>query len=114
MIEIRGSYWMRVKFETREVGEPGQRRGITWHDFLRSPARRKMQLNYFNPVGATFRCALLVEVLARDSIRITYEHVGTVTGASQRSLRHGNVVTGEVQLRVLWCWKQNLVRVGDR
>ena len=35
MLQILGTYGVRMQLEAREVGEPGECRGIAWHDLLR-------------------------------------------------------------------------------
>ena len=114
MIEILGSHRMWMQLEASEIREPRERRRVARHDFLRSPTRGEAQLDHFDPRRAAVRRALLIEVLALDAVGVAHQHVRSPAGAAQRSFAHGDVVTDEVELRVLRLREQHLVRIRDR
>src|SRR5688572_22871617 len=101
MFEVFGAHWMRMQLETSEIREPRKRRRIARYKFLSGSARREVQLNHFDPRWPGGGRALLIEVLAFNSIRISNQHVGPTACASQCSLCHCNVIANEVELGVL-------------
>src|SRR5262249_52294326 len=96
MLEIPGPYRVRVQLEAAEVREPGQRRRIVRHALLRRASRRKVQLDHVNPGWAGPGRALLVEVLAVDTLRVANQHVGTAASPAERALCDSDVVTDEI------------------
>src|SRR6187549_1575888 len=100
MIEVVGAHRVGVQLKAREVGHPDEGRGISWDDLLGGPAGRKLQRDDLYPVGSRLRCPLLVEELPINSVRIPYEHVRPIAGSPQGAFRNGDVVPGDIELRV--------------
>ena len=53
-------------------------------------------------------------MLAFDPVRVAHQHVRPPTSTAQRSFAHGDVITNQVELRVLRLREQHFVRIGDR
>jgi hypothetical protein len=70
MIEIFGAHGMRMKLQAGEVCHPCQRSRAAGNNLFSGATRRKFQRNDFDPVGARFGRALLVEELAGDAVGI--------------------------------------------
>ena len=49
VIQILGADRMRVQLEAGQVREPGERRGVAWHHFLRASSRWKAQGHHLDP-----------------------------------------------------------------
>ena len=113
MIEIVGAHRMRMKLETGEVRHPHQRRRVARHDLLGRAPGRKLQRDDLDPWRPRLRCALLIEELAIDAVRIAHEHVWTAARAVQRSIGNRQVVAHEVELRMARLRKQHLARIRD-
>src|SRR4030095_4305615 len=88
------------QLQAREVGHPDEGRGISRNDLLGSAPRRKLQRDHLYPVGSRLRCTLLVEELPINTARIPYEHVRPIAGSAQGAFRNGDVVPGDIELRV--------------
>ncbi len=113
VIEIVGTYRMRVQFEAGEVRHPGQTCRITRHDFLRVATGRKAQRDDVNPGRPRGRRALLVEELAVDAVGIADEHVRPIAVRAKRSVGDSQVVADEIELGVAGLGKENLAGVRD-
>ena len=114
MVQIFGANGMRVQLEAGEIGEPGERGGVTRHDLVGGPARREPERDDLDPRGPGFGRALLVEGLRRDPIGVADQHVGTPARATQRAIGNGEVIAHEVEFRVLRLGEEYLARVRDR
>src|SRR6185436_9970764 len=114
MVEVFGTYRVRVQLEAGEVRHPGERRGIARHHLVGRAARGEAQLDHLDPLGAHLRRALLIEELAVDPVRVAHQHVGPAAGAAQGALRYREVVAHEVELGVLRLRKENLGGIRDR
>ena len=82
MLEVLGAHRVRVQLEARQVGEPGERRGVARNDLVGGAARREAELHHLDPGRARLRRALLIEKLAFDAVGITHQHVGAAAGAA--------------------------------
>ena len=115
MIEIVGAHRMRMQLEAREVGHPGERRGVARHDFFRGPAGREAAASTTSiQSGRDVRRALLVEELAADAVRDSAP--ARSAGRPRRAARprHGQVVARQIELRVAGLREQHLARVRNR
>ena len=114
MVQVLGADRMRVQLEAREVGEPRQRGGVARHDFFGGPAGGEAQRHYLDPRRPGLGCALLVEELARDTVRVADQDVGPAARPAQSAFGDGEVVPHEVELCVFRLREQHLARIRDR
>jgi hypothetical protein len=102
-----------MQLQTSEIRQPHERGRIARHHLLRRAPRRKTQLHHFDPARPAPGCALLIEVLAFNAVRVSHQHSGPAAGAPQRAFGDSHVVPGEIELRMPRLREQHLVRVRD-
>jgi hypothetical protein len=114
MLQVVGPYRVGVQLETAEVGEPGERGGVTRHHLVGAPARGKAQRYHFDPGRARGRRAFLIEEFAGDAVGIAHQHVRPPAGTAQGSISHGEIVAHDIELGVSRLGKEHLAWIGDR
>ena len=114
VVEILGSYGVRMKFEAGEVRHPREGCGIARNDLFRRASRWKPQRDDVDPRRSRAGRAFLVEELSVDAVRVSDENVGPSTGAAKRAFRDGEVIAHEIDLRVSSLREQDLARIRDR
>ena len=112
MIQILRSHGMGVQLQAGQVGEPGQRRRVAGHDFVRAATGGEPEGDDLDPRRAGGRRALLVEELLADAVGIAHQHVGPAARAAERAFGDRDVVVHQVELGVLRGGEEDLLGIG--
>jgi hypothetical protein len=114
MLEVVGSYRVRVEVDTSEVDHPDELGFIAHHDLMCGAPRGKAQLDRLDPLWARLGSSLLKERLSLRSVDETLERHRPSRDAAQGALGHAQVEADKVELGVPRAGKEDLVRVADR
>ena len=114
MIEVPGPDRMRIEVDAAEVDDPGQAGRVVDHDLVGGPAGREGERRGPDELGQILGRTLLEERLAGRAIDEPLERHRPPARPTQRTVRDGQVVADEVDLRVPGLREVDLARVGDR
>ena len=87
---------------------------ITGNNFFGSSTGGKAQRDDFYPRRSGMWGALLVEVLAVETVWVADEHVRPLTRTTKCAVGYRKVVANQIELRVARLGKKNFVGITDR
>ena len=114
MVEVAGADRMGIEVDATEVDDPGQLGYIPDHDLLGGSARRKAQLDRFDPFRPRGRRPLLKERLAFRAVDKPLQRHRPSVDAANGALGNGHVVAHQVKLGMAGARKEDLVGIGNR
>src|SRR5213078_1577016 len=114
VIQVAGTDRVGIEVYTSQVDDPGQLRGIAYHDLLGGPARWKGELDRLDPFGARRRRAFLEEGLPLGPVDEPLESHGATRDPTQRSFGDRHVIANQIELGVAALREEDLVGIADR
>src|SRR5579864_1565810 len=105
---------MWIEVDASEIHDPRELRFVANDDLFRRSPGRELELNGFDPVGARRRRSLLEEEVTFYAVHIPFHRHGARGNAADRAVSDGEVVLGQINLRVARAREEDLVGIRDR